>query len=220
MSDISIEIARHNMVEQQVRPWDVLDDNVLNLLADVPREEYVPAGFQNIAFADLSIPLEFDEMMMPPRLEARMLQALAVKPTDTALEIGTGSGFVTTLLAKSARHVYSVDIQETFISRVAAKLDKEGIINVTLERGDAAQGWPQQGPYDVIAVCGSLPSLPETLQNSLTVGGRMFVVVGDSPVMEAQLITRLSETEFRTEVLFETELAPLRNCLQPDRFVL
>ncbi len=220
MSDINIETARHNMVEQQVRPWDVLDDNVLNLLADVPREEYVPAGYQNIAFADLSIPLDLGEVMMPPRLEGRMLQALAVKPTDTALEIGTGSGFVTTLLAKSARHVYSVDIQETFISRLRTKLEQEGIVNVTLEQGDAAQGWPQHGPYDVIAVGGSLPILPEALQQSLTVGGRMFVIVGDSPVMEAQLVTRLSETDFRTDMLFETDLPPLRNCLQPDRFVL
>jgi len=220
MSDTSTETARHHMVEQQVRPWDVLDDNVLNLFADVPREEYVPSGYQNIAFGDLSIPLDFDEVMMSPKLEARMLQALAINLSETVLEIGTGSGFVTTLLAKSARHVYSVDIQEEFINRVRAKLDEEGIINVTLEQGNAAQGWPQHGPYDVIAVTGSFPILPDALQQSLTVGGRMFVIVGDSPVMEAELITRLSETEFRTDRLFETELLPLRNCLQPDRFVL
>ena len=220
MSDTSTETARHNMVEQQVRPWDVLDDNVLNLLADVPREEYVPAGYQNIAFGDLGIPLDFDEVMMSPKLEARMLQALAINLSETVLEIGTGSGFVTTLLAKSARHVYSVDIQEEFINRVRAKLDEEGIINVTLEQGNAAQGWPQHGPYDVIAVTGSFPILPDALQQSLTVGGRMFVIVGDSPVMEAELITRLSETEFRTDRLFETDLPPLRNCRQPDRFVL
>ncbi|VAW96912.1 Protein-L-isoaspartate O-methyltransferase [hydrothermal vent metagenome] len=217
---MSTETARHNMVEQQIRPWDVLDDNVLNLIADVPREEYVPAGYQNIAFGDLSVPLDFDEAMMPPRLEARMLQALAIKSSDTVLEIGTGSGFVTTLLAKSARHVFSVDIQQEFITRVGAKLAEEGIINVTLEQGDAAQGWPQHGPYDVIAVTGSLPVLPDAFAQSLTVGGRMFVIVGDSPVMEAELITRLNETEFRTEMLFETDLPPLRNCLQPDRFVL
>jgi len=217
---MSTETARHNMVEQQIRPWDVLDDNVLNLIADVPREEYVPAGYQNIAFGDLSVPLDFDEAMMPPRLEARMLQALAIKSSDTVLEIGTGSGFVTTLLAKSARHVFSVDIQQEFITRVGTKLAEEGIINVTLEQGDAAQGWPQHGPYDVIAVTGSLPVLPDAFAQSLTVGGRMFVIVGDSPVMEAELITRLNETEFRTEMLFETDLPPLRNCLQPDRFVL
>ena len=137
---MSTETARHNMVEQQIRPWDVLDDNVLNLLSDVPREEYVPAGYQNIAFGDLSVPLDFDEAMMPPRLEARMLQALAIKSSDSVLEIGTGSGFVTTLLAKSARHVFSVDIQQEFITRAGAKLAEEGIINVTLEQADAAQG--------------------------------------------------------------------------------
>ncbi len=220
MSNSSIETARHNMVEQQIRPWDVLDDNVLNLLADVPREEYVPAGYQNIAFGDLSIPLDFDEVMMSPKLEARMLQALAIQPNETVLEIGTGSGFVTTLLAKSARHVYSVDLHDEFIARVRSKLEEEGIINVTLETGDAAQGWPKYGPYDVIAVTGSFPVLPDALLQSLTVGGRMFVIVGDSPVMEAELITRLNESEFRTVKLFETDLQPLRNCLQPDRFVL
>ena len=220
MSDISTETARHNMVEQQIRPWDVLDDNVLNLVADVPREEYVPTGYQNIAFADLCIPLDFDEVMMQPKLEARMLQALAIQPGETVLEIGTGSGFVTSLLAKSARHVYSVDLHEDFITRVRAKLAEEAIINVTLEQANAAQGWPQHGPYDVIAVTGSMPILPVALQQSLTVGGRMFVIIGDSPVMEAELITRLSKTDFRTDKLFETDLPPLRDCLQPDRFVL
>ncbi len=220
MSDMSTETARHNMVEQQIRPWDVLDDNVLNLLADVPREEFVPAGYQNIAFADLSVPLDFGEVMMPPKLEARMLQTLAIQPTETVLEIGTGSGFVTTLLAKSARHVFSVDIHEEFINRVKAKLEDEAIVNVTLEQGDAAQGWPQHGPYDVIAVTGSIPVLPAALLQSLTVGGRLFAIVGDSPVMEAELITRLSEDQYRTDRLFETDLPPLHHCLQPDRFVL
>jgi len=217
---MSIEIARHHMIEQQIRPWDVLDENLLNLLADVPREEYVPLGYQNIAFGDLSIPLDHDEMMMSPKLEARMLQALAVKSTDTVLEIGTGSGFVTTLLAKLSRHVYSVDIQDDFIVRTHDKLSMEGIVNATLEQGDASQGWPQHGPYNAIAVTGSMPVLPKTLQDSLAIGGRMFAIIGDSPAMEAQLITRLSELEFSTQILFETDLAQLRNCLQPDRFEL
>ena len=220
MSEISIETARHNMIEQQIRPWEVLDDTVLNLIADVPREEFVPAGFHNLAFADMNIPLAHGEVMMSPKLEARMLQALDVKSTETVLEIGTGSGYLTALLTKLARHVYSVDIHEDFVTHARSKLNDDGVINVTIEQGDAATGWAQHGPYDVIAVTGSLPMLPDTFQQSLKVGGRMFVIVGDSPVMEARLITRLSDSEFRSEDLFETDLPPLRNAQQPDRFVL
>lgn len=220
MSDMSIETARYNMVEQQVRPWEVLDDNALNLLADVPREEFVPAGYQNVAFADLSIPLPHGEVMMPPRLEGRLLQALAIQPTDNVLEIGTGSGFVTTLLAKQARFVYSVDIEQDFVNTASQKLATDGTVNVRIEQGDASHGWPQHGPYDAIAVTGSMPVLPSELQESLRIGGRLFVIVGDSPVMEAKLITRLSQTEFRTDDLFETDLPALQNCDQPNRFVL
>jgi protein-L-isoaspartate(D-aspartate) O-methyltransferase len=220
MSEMSVELARHNMIEQQIRPWEVADDKVLNLIADVPREEFVPAGFENLAFADMNIPLEHGEVMMSPKIEARMLQALEIKPTDTALEIGTGSGYLTALLAKLARHVYSVDIHEDFVSQVARKLEDDDIVNVTLEQGDAATGWPKHGPYDVIAITGSLPLLSENFQQSLRVGGRLFAIVGDSPVMEARLITRTGENEFHTEDLFETDLPPLRNAPQPDRFRL
>ena len=220
MSEMNIETARHNMIEQQIRPWEVLDDTVLKLIADVPREEFVPAGFYNLAFADMNIPLAHGEVMMSPKLEARMLQALDVKSTETALEIGTGSGYLTALLSKLARYVYSVDIHEDFVTHARSKLNDDGVINVTIEQGDAATGWAQHGPYDVIAVTGSLPMLPDSLQQSLKVGGRMFVIVGDSPVMEARFITRLSDSEFRSEDLFETDLPPLRNAQQPDRFVL
>ena len=220
MSEVSIETARYNMVEQQVRPWDVLDDNVLNLLSDVPREEFAPAGYQNAAFADTCIPLAHDEVMMPPRLEGRLLQALAIQPTDTVLEIGTGSGFVTTLLAKQARFVYSVDIEQDFVDAASQKLAADGTVNIKIEQGDASHGWSQHGPYDAIAVTGSMPVLPNELQESLKLGGRLFVIVGDSPVMEAKLITRLSQTEFRTDILFETDLPALQNCEQPNRFVL
>lgn len=220
MTELSTETARHNMIVQQIRPWDVLNDTVLNLIADVPREEYVPAGFHNLAFADMNIPLNHGEVMMSPKLEARMLQALDIKPGETVLEIGTGTGYVTTLLAKLARHVYSVDIQEDFISQASSKLADDNIVNVTLEQGDAADGWPQHGPYDVIAVTGSLPLLPDSIPESLKVGGRLFVIVGDAPVMEAKLITRLSDDEFSSENLFETELPALHNVQQPDRFVL
>jgi protein-L-isoaspartate(D-aspartate) O-methyltransferase len=149
-----------------------------------------------------------------------MLQALNIQPDETVLEIGTGSGYVTALLAKLARHVYSVDIHEEFVSHVSGKLHDDDILNVTIEQGDAATGWPQHGPYDVIAITGSLPLLAESFQTSLKVGGRLFAIVGDSPVMEARLVTRLSDTEFQTEDLFETDLPPLLNVPQPDRFTL
>jgi protein-L-isoaspartate(D-aspartate) O-methyltransferase len=220
MSEMNTETARQNMIEQQIRPWNVLDDRVLNLIADVPREEYVPHEYKHLAFADLNIPLDHGEVMMSPKLEARMLQTLNVQPNETVLEIGTGSGYVTTLLAKLARHVYSVDIHESFVETVRGKLGADGVINVTVELGDAANGWPQHGPYDVIAITGSLPVLNRNFQESLSVGGRLFVIVGDSPVMEARLITRISDTEFRTEDLFETDLPALQNAPQPDRFVL
>ena len=149
-----------------------------------------------------------------------MLQALNIQPDETVLEIGTGSGYVTALLSKLARHVYSVDIHEDFVSHASSKLRDDNVINVTIEQGDAATGWSQHGPYDVIAVTGSLPLLSDNFQESLKVGGRLFVIVGDSPVMEARLITRNSDSEFKTEDLFETDLPALRNAPQPERFTL
>lgn len=148
-----------------------------------------------------------------------MIQALNLKPGDSALEVGTGSGYVTALLAKSAKHVHSVDIYPDFTQRAREKLAGHGITNVTLETGDAATGWTRQQPYDVIAVTGSLPLLPEAFRQQLKVGGRLFVIVGDAPVMSAQLITRVSETGYNRQTLFETVLPPLINAPQPPRFV-
>ena len=220
MSEMNIELARHNMIEQQIRPWEVLDQKVLSLIADVPREEFVPAAYTNLAFVDMSVPIGYNEVMMPPKLEARMLQALNIQPTDTVLEIGTGTGYVTTLLSKLARYVYSVDIHEEFVASAQGKLASDGTVNVTIEQGDAAQGWDNYAPYDVIAVTGSLPVLPNVFQESLAIGGRLFVIVGDSPVMEAKLITRVGQNEYQEENLFETDMPPLRNAPQPNRFVL
>jgi len=220
MSEMNIEQARFNMIEQQIRPWEVLDQKVLNLIADVPREEFVPASYMNLAFADMNVPIGYNEVMMSPKLEARMLQALAIQPHESVLEIGTGTGYVTTLLAKLARHVKSVDIHEEFIRAARDKLASDGTHNVTLEHGDAAQGWDSHAPYDVIALTGSLPILPKIFQESLRIGGRLFVIVGDAPVMEAKLITRVGQHEYQERGLFETDLPPLRNALQPNRFVL
>ena len=220
MSEMNIEQARFNMIEQQIRPWEVLDQKVLSLIADVPREEFVPASYLNLAFADMNVPIGYNEVMMSPKLEARMLQALAIQPHESVLEIGTGTGYVTTLLAKLARYVYSVEIHEEFVVAAQSKLASDSTHNVTIEQGDAAQGWDRHAPYDVIAVTGSLPVLPTAFQESLRIGGRLFVIVGDAPVMEAKLITRVGEHEYQEEGLFETDIPPLRNALQPNRFVL
>jgi len=219
MTDVNLDEARFNMIEQQIRPWDVLDQSVLDALAIIPREDYVPIPYMNMAFTDMRIPLGRGEVMMSPNVEARMLQALAVDASDSILEVGTGSGYITAVLAEMGRHVFSVDIHPEFINEALVKLGDHDVLNVTLEAGDAAQGWDRHGPYDVIAITGSLPVLPEAFAQSLKVGGRLFAIVGDAPVMEAILITRLSETEFQREGLFETSLPALRNARQPNRFV-
>ena len=219
MTTLNLAEARHNMIEQQIRPWDVLDQRVLELIAALPREDFVPAGYLSLAYADINIPLEHGQTMMAPKVEARMVQALELKPRDTVLEIGTGSGYVTALLGKSCKHVYSVDIYADFVHRAAHKLTGHGITNVTLENGDAANGWGAHQPYDAIAVTGSLPILPEQLRSQLKVGGRLFVVTGDEPVMSAQLITRVSEDGWSQRTLFETVLPALVNAQQPPRFV-
>lgn len=218
MSTMNLSQAHFNMIEQQIRPWDVLDQRVLDLVANLPREDFVPSGYISLAYADINIPLEHGQMMMPPKIEARMIQSLDIKPRDTILEIGTGSGYVTALLAKSGRHAYSVDIFADFTQRAQQKLAAQGIANVTLETGDAATGWPAHQPYDVIAVTGSLPLLPDSLRRQLKIGGRLFVITGDEPVMSAQLITRVSEEGYSQRALFETVLPPLVNAPQPPRF--
>jgi len=218
MTDIDFEQARYNMIEQQIRPWEVLDQSVLDAMAIVPREDYVPMQYMNLAFTDMNIPLGHGEVMMAPKIEARMLQGLAIEPNETILEVGTGSGYVTALLAELGRHVYSVEIQQDLSDEARRKLQDHEVINVTLEVADAAQGWDRHGPYDVITVTGSLPVLPAAFEQSLKVGGRLFAIIGDSPVMEATLITRLGENQFQREMLFETDLPPLKNAVQPDRF--
>ena len=216
---LDVERARFNMVEQQIRPWEVLDPRVLDLLLRVRREEYVPARYRALAFADMEIPLGHGETMLAPRLEARMLQELALEPADRILEVGTGSGYMTALLASLGRHVYSVDIIPEFTRAAGGTLKAHGIANVTLETGDAARGWDRHAPYDAIVVTGSLPVLPDAFPKSLQRGGRLIAVVGTPPVMEARLITCVAAGAFSTTGLFETCIAPLRNAVQPERFV-
>ena len=217
---MNFEQARFNMIEQQIRPWDVLDQRVLDLLAEVPREDFVPPQYRNLALVDMNLPLGHAEVMMSPKLEARLLQALDIKPFETVLEVGTGSGYLTALLSKLAKQVYSIEIIPEFIKSAQVKLADHGIINVTLEEGDAAQGWSLDAPYDVIVITGSLPLLSDTFKQSMNIGGRLFAIIGDSPSLEATLITRGGEFEWTEEGLFETDLAPLKNAIQPDRFEL
>jgi len=220
MTEMNFEQARFNMIEQQIRPWDVLDQRVLDLLAEVPREDFVPPQYRNLALVDMNLPLGHAEVMMSPKLEARLLQALDIKPFETVLEVGTGSGYLTALLSKLAKQVYSIEIIPEFIKSAQVKLADHGIINVTLEEGDAAQGWSLDAPYDVIVITGSLPLLSDTFKQSMNIGGRLFAIIGDSPSLEATLITRGGEFEWTEEGLFETDLAPLKNAIQPDRFEL
>ena len=220
MTNMDRQLARHNMAVQQIRTWNVFNDHVIELLETVPREDFVPEACQNLAYSDTQIPLGGDQRMMAPVVEGRMLQALNVQPTETVLEIGTGSGFITAMLAKSARHVHSVEINPALSAMAAENLEKQGIVNVTLAVGDASSGWSHYAPYDVIAVTGSLPILDERFQQHLKVGGRLFAIIGESPVMEAVLITRTSEIEWTHESLFETDIEPLQNAPTSEHFTL
>lgn len=212
------ETARFNMIEQQIRTWEVLDPTVLQLLNDVPREQFVPAAYQGLAFADLEIPIGYGQSMLSPKLEGRMLQALSIKNTDHVLHVGTGTGYLTALLAKLAKHVVSVEIEPALSALAAQHLKAQQIQNVTLEIGDAAQGWRQHAPYDVIVFGASSPVEPAHVRQQLTIGGRMLMVLGSAPVMRATLIQRISEHGFREDVLFETCIAPLTNATQAQLF--
>lgn len=219
MEALNIELARHNMVEQQVRPWDVLDQRVLDLIARSPRDEYVPARYRNVAYADLFLPLGHGQVMLTPKLEARMLQELEIGPKDRILEIGTGSGYFTSLLAAMGAHVTSVDIYPEFVEAARATLAAHGVQNVTLETGDAARGWDQHGPYDVIAITGSMPVLPDAFVKSLAPGGRLMAFLGKSPVMDAIRIRRLGGEGLERTSIFETDVPALVNAHEPAKFI-
>lgn len=215
---MNIEQARFNMIEQQIRPWEVLDPQVLDLLFVVKREDFAPAAYRNLAFADLEIPLDSGQVMLAPRIEARLLQELAVKKTDKVLEIGTGSGYMAALLAARAEHVVSIESRPELADFARQNLERAGIANVTIEVGDGAAGWSQRGPYDAIVVSGSLPAVPDALLKQLRVGGRLAIVVGEAPVMEAQLITCTADGVYNTVNLFETVIPALDNTAPKSAF--
>ena len=216
---MNIEQARFNMVEQQIRPWEVLDQEVLDLLYVVRREDFVPPAYRALAFSDLEIPIGEGEKMMQPKVEARVLQEVAPLKTDKVLEVGTGSGYMAALLAHRARHVHSVEIAPNLKRCGESNLRGADIANVTVELGDAARGWSKHAPYDVIVLTGSTPVLPDAFLQQLAPGGRLFAVVGEAPVMTARLVTCVAAGSFNTVDLFETVLAPLRNALERDKFV-
>ena len=216
---MDVERARFNMIEQQIRPWDVLDPKVLNLLRDFPREDFVPNQHKALAFVDMNIPLDHGQTMMQPKMEARLLQELSLTDRDKVLEIGTGSGYLTGLLAGLARSVDTVDIYEDFLETARVNLSAHDLSNINYFDGDAAQGWDGDGPYDAIIVTGSMPVLPESYKLNLSLNGRLIAIIGQAPVMEAILLQRLEEHSWQKVSLFETNLPPLVNAEPPSRFV-
>ena len=216
--NMNFDQARFNMVEQQIRPWAVLDSRVLSLLETIHREDFVPVRYRKLAFADLAVPLACGQFMMRPKIEARMLQALNLREDESVLEIGTGSGFVTACLASLAKCVVSVELFEELHQKASLELQDKGIANAELFLGDVMGGWQPEQAHDVVVVTGSVPQVLEQFKGWVNPGGRLFVVTGDSPAMEARLLTRLDVTEWTEESLFETDLPRLVNAELPPEF--
>lgn len=217
---MDIERTRFNMVEQQVRPWDVIDLRVLEVLGQVRREDFVPEAQRALAFADTALPIGHGEFMMKPVVEGRLLQALAIESGDSVLEIGTGSGFVTACLAALARDVTSVEIHADLAAAAERKLLRAGVANCRVHHADALDGFAPNRSFDAIAVTGAVHREPPQLRNWLAIGGRMFLVRGESPAMEAVVITRVGASEFREHSLFETDLPYLTHAAPTKRFML
>jgi protein-L-isoaspartate(D-aspartate) O-methyltransferase len=218
-SSMDYEQARFNMIEQQIRPWEVLDPKVLDLLHVVKREDYVPAIYQSLAFVDMPIPIGHGETMWAPVIEARALQSVQVQATDRVLEIGTGSGYFTALLAHQAAAVVTVEIHADLRDEAEKKFHAHGLSNIQTRQGDGAREWNGDGTFDVIVLTGSVPLLPESYLSRLNPNGRLFALVGEGPAMSARLITATEAGIWRTDVLFETVSKSLRNAAEPERFV-
>ena len=219
---MDIEKARFNMIEQQIRPWDVLDPDVLNLLHVVKREAFVPEAYKSLAFFDTEIPLPNGENMLAPKFEARMLEEAEVKKHENVLEIGAGSGYMAALLAHMARHVTTVEIDPEIKALAEKNLANYGVTNVDVVLGNGANGYAGSGnngaPYDLIIISGSMPELPQAFLDQLKVGGRVLAVIGKAPIMSAQKTTREAENKFNTVKLFETNIKPLREIATAKRF--
>ncbi|KVD54135.1 protein-L-isoaspartate O-methyltransferase [Burkholderia ubonensis] len=215
---MNIEQARFNMIEQQIRPWDVLDLEVLGLLSIVKRENFVPAAYRDLAFADLELPLPGGHKMLFPRVEARVLQELAVKKHENVLLIGAGSGYLAALFAARAQHVTAVEIDPVVAKLAEDNLRNNGVTNAEVALGDGSRGWPAKAPYDVICVAGGLPVVPQEMLEQLKTGGRLSAFVGGRPVMKAQVITRIDDKQYRVADVFETYVDHLVNAIEPSRF--
>ena len=204
-----LEQCRYNMVEQQVRPWDVLDSKVLNTIEQIPRDQYVPAQYTNLAYADTAIPLNNSQNMMHPILEGRILQLMDLQPEDNVLEIGTGSGYLTACLAHLACHVDSVEIDETLANKAAKTLLEQGVFNIGLSCANGLDSANGPKKYDVIVLTGSVATIPESFKNALSKNGRLFVIEGTSPTMQAHVITRTAEDTWQDTSIFETDIKSL-----------
>ncbi|MBT8100921.1 MAG: protein-L-isoaspartate O-methyltransferase [Gammaproteobacteria bacterium] len=214
---MNIEIARQKMIEQQVRAWDVLDAEVLDVFRKIPRETFVPRDYAALAFADTEIPIGHRELMMTPTVEGRLLQSLELTGSENILEVGTGTGFVSACLAMLGHHVTSIDIHEDFLKHAAENLAEAGFDNVNLKHMDAMQDLPQ-GSFDAIAVTGSIEIFDPRFVEALRIGGRMFIVVGSGPAMDARLVRRTGESDWDSASLFETDLRALVNGRLPPQF--
>lgn len=214
----SPEQARFNMIEQQVRPWNVLDPKVLDLLARMRREDFVAPQHQALAFADLELPLSQGQCMLAPKVEARMLQDLQLQPSDKVLEIGTGSGFMAALLSRQAQRVISLEIEPELAAQARTHLQKAGVHNVDVRCTNGAGGLAAEAPFDAIVLSGSVQEIPAALLQQLQIGGRLIAIVGEDPVMHATLVTRTSASEFRTEQRWETVATPLQQFPAPSAF--
>ena len=216
------DIARFNMIEQQIRPWEVLDGAVLSLLSVVKRENFAPMAHKALAFVDMEIPLkdgnQTGQVMLPPRVEARFLQDADIKGTDKVLEVGTGSGYMAALLAHQAASVLSFELDATLAQQARTNLQAAGVHNVEVRQADGSQGAPSDGPFDVIMLSGSVPNVPQVLLNQLSIGGRLLAVVGQDPVMRASVITRTADQQWQTSEPWDTMAPRLQGFPEHNRF--
>lgn len=219
---MNIETARFNMIEQQIRPWEVLDGQVLSLLSVVKRENFVPLAHKALAFADMEIPLQSSgakgQCMLAPKVEARLLQDANIQATDKVLEIGTGSGYMAALLAQQAASVLSLEIDPALAQSARTNLQNVGIANVEVRQADGSQGAPADGPFDVIILSGSVPEVPQHLLKQLKMGGRLLAIVGEDPVMRASVITRNGEQQWQTSEPWDTMAPRLQGFPEHNRF--
>jgi protein-L-isoaspartate(D-aspartate) O-methyltransferase len=215
---MNVEQARFNMIEQQIRPWDVLDQSVLTLLAVVKREDFVPPAYRALAFVDTEVPLPAGQSMLAPKVEARLLQELDVKKHEQVLEVGTGSGYMAALLAHKAQQVITLELQPDLATFAQANLQRAAARRVTVRQADGSRGLPDESPFDVILLSGSVPEVPPGLLAQLKVGGRLATIVGQLPIMRATLFTRTSEHDFASVELFDTVAPRLVGFDEPPRF--